>query len=200
VPASDDDVDRKLAVEAFVVMDRIVLVGNSGAGKTSMARILAERLGLRHSELDAIFHQPGWTALDEVDFRARVSALVDEPRWVIDGNYETVRGITWARADTVIWLDLPRWLVMRRIVWRSARRVLGRQVLWNGNRESLRNSLSWNPERSVVRWAWVSHARTRERYVGAMGDPTFSHLTFVRLRSDAAIRAFVDTLGSTAGR
>jgi adenylate kinase family enzyme len=74
-------------------MDRIVVVGNSGTGKTSLARVLAQRLGVTYTELDAIFHQPGWTELDTTEFRRRVGVLVAEPRWVIDGNYQQVRDL-----------------------------------------------------------------------------------------------------------
>jgi adenylate kinase family enzyme len=177
-------------------MDRVAVVGNSGTGKTSLARLLARRLQLPHTELDAIFHQPGWGELDEVDFRGRVGALAAEGRWVIDGNYRPVRELIWKRADTVVWLDLPRALVLRRVVWRTARRVLTRQVLWNGNRESLRNALSWNPQRSIIRWAWTQHASYGDRFQQAMEDAAFGHLTFIRLRSPAEVNAFISELSA----
>jgi adenylate kinase family enzyme len=172
-------------------MDRIAVVGNSGTGKTSMARHLAQRLQVPHTELDAIFHQPGWTELDVTEFRRRVGVLVAEPRWVIDGNYRQVRDLIWARADTVVWLDLPRHVVMRRIIWRTVSRALTRQVLWNGNRERLRNLWSWQPERSMIRWSWTQHHEYRKRYAAAMQDPANVHLTFHRLRGPTDVSSLL---------
>lgn len=179
-------------------MDRVSVVGNSGTGKTSLARRLAHRLEAPHAELDAIFHQPGWTELDATEFRRRVGLLVADPRWVIDGNYTQVRELIWARADTVVWLDLPRILVVRRVVWRTVRRAITRKPLWNGNRERLREALSWQPQRSIVRWSWTQHSVYRERYTAAMRDPAFGHLAFHRLRSPTEVRTFLAGSGRPA--
>jgi len=65
--------------------------------------------------------------------------------------------VVWPVADTVIWLDLQRSTVMRRVVWRSIRRVVLRRELWNGNRESLGDLLAWDPHRSIIRWSWTSY-------------------------------------------
>jgi adenylate kinase family enzyme len=176
-------------------MDRIAVVGNCGTGKTFFARRLAQRLRVPCTELDAMFHQAGWTELEETEFRRQVATLVERPRWVIDGNYKHVRDLIWGRADTVVWLDLPRLVVLRRVVWRTARRVATRQVLWNGNRERLRNSLAWQPERSIIRWSWTQHAVYRERYVAAMQDPALRHHTFRRPRSSAEVTAFLARSG-----
>jgi adenylate kinase family enzyme len=172
-------------------MQRVSVVGNSGSGKSTLAAALAARLGVPHVELDSIFHQPGWTELPRDEFRARVGAAAATDRWVIDGNYPAVQDLVWARADTVVWVDLPRPLVMRRVVTRTVRRAVRRQELWNGNREPLSNFLSFDPERSIIMWAWTQHAEYRLRYEEAMADPDWSHLRFVRLRSPAQIRAFL---------
>src|SRR5437763_13527293 len=105
-------------------MQRVSVVGNSGVGKTTLSRALAARLGAAHVELDAIFHQPGWTPLATPEFRCRVGQVVAGERWVVDGNYSRVRDLVWARADTVVWLDLPRRTVMRRLLGRTAGRLL----------------------------------------------------------------------------
>lgn len=102
-----------------------------------------------------------------------------------------MRDLVWARADTVVWIDLPRRTVMRQVLLRTIRRGAARQELWNGNRESLRTLFRCDPEESVVRWAWVKHARYRERYAKAMADPAFSHLRFVRLGSRAEVEALL---------
>jgi len=99
------------------------------------------------------------------------------------------------RQQTPQRLALPRPLGVRRVLWRTARRVVTRQPLWNANRERLRNALSWQPERSIVRWAWTQHTVYREPYAAAMRDPAFAHLAFHRLRSPAEVRAFLAASG-----
>lgn len=164
-------------------MRRVSVVGTSGSGKSTLARELAAILGVPHLELDAVHHQPGWQPLPTDEFRRIVAAKTAADGWVIDGNYGRVRDLVWARADTVAWLDLPRRTVMRRLVWRTLRRVAGRQELWNGNRERWRNFFSWDPGQSVISWAWHKHAADRVKYAAAAADPANAHLRFVRLAS-----------------
>ena len=178
-------------------MRRVSVVGNSGSGKTTLGRGLAVALGVPFIELDAVFHQPGWTELPRDEFRARVAALAAGDGWVIDGNYSAVRDLVWGRADTVVWLDPPRWRVMRQVIGRTLRRGVTRQELWNGNRESLRNFVHRDPERSIVMWAYTNHGKYRDRYAAASADPTLAHLRFVRLRSPAEARAFLTGAAST---
>lgn len=109
----------------------------------------------------------------------------------MDGNYSAVRDLVWQRADTVVWLDLPRRLVMRRIIRRTVRRTVTRERLWNGNREPISNFVRLNPDKNIIRWAWVKHAEHVERYDAAMHDEAFDHLRFVRLRSQTEIDSFI---------
>lgn len=108
---------------------------------------------------------------------------------MIDGNYSAVRDLVWARADTVVWFDLPRRTVVRQVVWRTVRRAVTRQELWNGNRERLRSLFRLDPNASMVRWAWTRHAEYRERYRRASAERP--DLRFVRIGS----RRDADRLG-----
>ncbi|HYZ57273.1 MAG TPA: shikimate kinase [Streptosporangiaceae bacterium] len=172
-------------------MRRVSVVGTSGSGKSTIARELARNLGVPFVELDSIFHQPDWVPLPAEEFRRRVADAAAGDGWVIDGNYSAVQPLVWERADTVIWIDLPRCTVMRQIVWRTLRRVAGRAELWNGNRERWANLLTWDPEKSVISWAWHRHAVYRQRYADAAGDPANAHLRFVRLKSRDDVRRFL---------
>jgi adenylate kinase family enzyme len=164
----------------------VAVVGNSGAGKSVLAARLASRLRVPHVELDGIFHLAGWHELNQDDFRAEVLRVVAADGWVVDGNYAAVRELVWDRADTVVWLDLPRLLVMRRVVWRTLSRLALRRQLWNGNRERVRNLFSIDPERSIILWSWTRHGEYRRRYAAAMIDARWSHVRFVRVTSTRA--------------
>jgi adenylate kinase family enzyme len=108
-------------------MQRVSLVGPPGSGKTTVGRKLAASLEVPFVELDAIFHRPAWAELSRDNFRERVSDALTARGWVVDGNYSAVRDLVWDRADTVVWLDLGRWLVMRRVVLRTVRRAVTRE-------------------------------------------------------------------------
>ena len=176
-------------------MQRVAIVGNSASGKTTLGRALAARLGVPHLELDRVWHQPGWTELPADEFRQRVGDFVVQDGWVVDGNYSMVRDLLWSRADTVVWLDLPRPIVMRRVVARSLSRVVRRTELWQGNRETWRNLLARDPERSIIRWAWTQHDKYHHRYEALVGDPEWTHVRFVRLRHPREVAAFLAAVG-----
>ncbi len=174
---------------------RISVVGGSGSGKTVLAGRLAERLGLRHIELDSLYHLAGWEQRSPEEFRSVVDDATAGPRWVTCGNYSLVREQIWERADTVVWLDLSRRQVMGQVVGRTLRRVVTREELWNGNREPWSNLYRLDPERSIIAWAWTRHGVYRDRYQTAMLDPRWSRLTFVRLRSRPEVEAWFASLG-----
>jgi adenylate kinase family enzyme len=176
----------------------VSVVGNSGSGKSRLARELAAILEVPHLELDGLNHQPGWEPLPKDEFQRIVAAKAAGDGWVIDGNYSSVQPLVWARADTVAWLDLPKSTVMRQIVWRTLRRVGGRQELWNGNREHWRNFFSWDPEQSVIAWSWHKHAEYRARYSAAAADPANAHLRFVRLSNRREVARFLSEVRGEA--
>ncbi|MGH2481898.1 MAG: hypothetical protein ACRDHW_19775, partial [Ktedonobacteraceae bacterium] len=116
-------------------MKRIVIVGTAGSGKTTLARQLGTLLDIPAIELDALHWEANWTPAALPALRERVDMALSGAALVVDGNYSSVRDLTWGRADTVIWLDYNLWVVMTRVVWRTFSRIIARQELWNGNRE-----------------------------------------------------------------
>jgi adenylate kinase family enzyme len=161
----------------------VSVVGNSGSGKSTLARALARRLHVAHVELDSFKHQPGWKELPADEFAARVRVAIAADGWVVDGNYSTVRDEVWQRADTVVWVDPPRIVVMRQVIGRTLGRLVRRTELWNGNREPWRNLYTLDPQESVIAWAWTRHRHYRELYRRLSADPSWGHLTFHRVAS-----------------
>ena len=172
------------------------VVGNSGSGKSRLAERIAQVLDVPYVELDAIHHLHDWRPIDPDVFVARIEEITSTDAWVIDGNYRTVvvDGPVWERADTVVWLDLPRRTVMFQVTRRTVTRIVGRKKLWNDNREPLRNLWSWDPNTSIIRWAWTQHAKYQERYCLAMESPALDHIAFVRLTSHAAADQWLNKL------
>jgi adenylate kinase family enzyme len=102
-------------------MDRVLVIGSPGAGKSTLARVLAEGLALPLVHLDAEYWRSGWLETPPEEWRARLQEIVAGERWVIDGNYGGSLPQRLARADTVVWLDYPTPLCLWRIVRRLAR-------------------------------------------------------------------------------
>jgi adenylate kinase family enzyme len=165
---------------------RVLVAGTSGAGKTTLARQVAEVLGTGHVEIDALFHGPGW--VPRPTFEAEVEVFSAGPAWVTEWQYPSVRELLADRADLLVWLDLPRRTVLRQVVLRTLRRRLGRQLLWNGNLEPPLWTFLTDPEH-IVRWAWSSHRPGAERVRAVAARRP--GLTVVRLRSHRAARRWV---------
>ena len=182
-----------------------MIVGNSGSGKTTLADEVAERLGVPHVELDSHFHLAGWKPAPPEQFTATVRTALDaadaaSDGWVVCGNYPAVRTSIWVRADTIVWLDLARPIVMWRVTSRSLVRVVRNTHLWNGNHESAANLLALHdPERSIVRWAWDGVEGYRRLYVPAMASTTWADVRWYRLRSPRAVAEWLEAV-RPAGR
>jgi adenylate kinase family enzyme len=175
-----DKPGRKFAVPDHL---RFSVIGTSGSGKTTLGRALAARLKIPFVELDSIIHQADWVALPEAEFRARVAAVVEGERWVIDGNYHVVRDLVWDRATTIVWLDLPRPQIMARVIWRSVSRAATGAELWSGNRERWRALLDRD---HPIRWAWRTFRERRQRY------ESLRDARWVRLRSRREMQRWLD--------
>ena len=167
---------------------RIVVVGVSGSGKTTLARALSQRFGIPHVELDALHWEPNWTMAATELFRTRVATAAAHHTWVIDGNYSKARDLIWPRATTLVWLDYPLWLILARLVRRTARRVVSRELLWGTNRERLADVLSRD---SLFLWALNSQPRQRRDYPRLLSSPELAHLQVIRLRSPRETAAWL---------
>jgi adenylate kinase family enzyme len=162
-----------------------VLSTASGNGKTTVGRRLAQTLGVPFHELDALHHGPNWSEATAEELRAKVEPIVASDAWVVDGAYRGKLGdLVLERADLVVWLDLPAWIWLPRLLRRTAIRVLTREELWNGNREELRNAL--HPRDSVVAYALRTYRRRRRTYPAAL-----ARFPVARLRSRSEVDRFV---------
>lgn len=178
-------------------MRRVVVVGSSGSGKTTVARQLGDILGCPHLEMDAVMHRDGWDSTPDDEFARILADFAAQDRWVADGNYTShgSRDTIWPRADTVVWLDPPRRTAMRRVVGRTLKRVFTREELWEGVREPFTNLYSRDPYKNIMVWTWTRHAHTREKFETALTDGTWSHTTVHRLRSRREVTTFFGKLG-----
>ena len=177
-------------------MRRVAVIGGSSVGKTTLSKELARRLGVPHIELDALPHDRGWVEASAEVFQARVDAAMAAASdgWVADGNYHGKLGTSvLERADTLVFLDLPYRTALRRVTWRTFRRVLSREELWNGNRETFRNSFL--SRQSIVLWVITQHGKYRQKWPERY--EALPHLEVVRLRSARAVREWLQSIQAT---
>jgi adenylate kinase family enzyme len=177
---------------------RIVVVGTSGAGKTTLARRIAALLQLPHIELDAINWQSGWRDLtrhDPEEFVRRVNEAIQAEAWVLDGNYGPVRDIVWPRATHLVWLDYERPVIMARVISRTLFRAVLRTELWAGNRERWRYML--RPSHPI-RWAWSTWKRRRRETAERLAQRECAHLAVLRLRRPSEVSRALELLAQAA--
>jgi adenylate kinase family enzyme len=177
---------------------RLVVVGCSGSGKTTMGRALSQALGVPRIELDAINWQPGWRDISQHDpdeFFRRIAEAAAGEAWVMDGNYTKAREAHWSRATAFVWMDTPRPRVMRQVIWRSFNRAVSKKELWpgTGNKEQFRR---WVDKGHPIRWAWDTWAMVHDRYAAWFADGTYEGRPVYRVRNRAEGRRLVARLAA----
>jgi adenylate kinase family enzyme len=174
---------------AFAAVRRIVIIGASGSGKTTLARHLAARLGIRHVDVDALHHGPNWSEPDPEDFRRTIREATSVEGWVADSFYTGKLGdMLPLAADTIIWLDLPLAVVLRRLLWRTLRRWVTQEELWNGNREILRHQFRRD---GLIPYAIGKHREYRRTLPARFTGPQYDGKTVHRFRSQHEVDDFV---------
>lgn len=159
-------------------MQRIVVIGTPGVGKTTLAQHLAALYAYPFVDLDALFWGPDWTPASPEEFRQRVAAALSVPRWAVGGNYSGARDIVWKRADTIIWLDYSLAVTFWRLLRRTIRRILSREELWSGNRETWKAQF-WSRD-SLLLSAIKTYHQRKAKFRRELAQPERSHLRSLR--------------------
>jgi adenylate kinase family enzyme len=140
-------------------MKRILVIGTSGSGKSSLAERLSKRLNLPFFASDHFYWEPGWkTALAE-KVRQQVSEVVSREAWVLDGNFDDERDLVWKQADCIVWLDYSFMTIFRQIVLRNFRWTMTQQPTWSGNKMTLQRAISG------IRHAVKSYSEKKQNYL-----------------------------------
>ncbi|MEV7620947.1 AAA family ATPase [Microbacterium sp. NPDC089321] len=177
---------------------RVLIAGVTGSGKTTLARRLAAAWGLRHVEIDGLYHGPDWTPRPA--FLDDVRAFAAESRWVTEWQY-TSKGtdeILAPRAQAVLWLDYPYRVVRSRLVRRTVARQVLRTELWNGNRErGLLNVFNRDAEDNILLW----QTRTLHKWTERMPEveARFPHLSIVRFTHPRETERWLGAQPETSG-
>ncbi|MFC5694776.1 topology modulation protein [Pseudomonas sp. GCM10022186] len=144
-------------------MRRVLVIGSGGAGKSTFSRRLGQRLGLPVVHLDAHYWRAGWVEPAREEWTLAVARLLEREHWVIDGNYSGTLPARLAACDTVVFLDLPRWLCLWRVCWRAlSHRGRTRPDMADGCPERL--------EPAFLRWVWDYRRRSRPAVLALLAE------------------------------
>lgn len=163
-------------------MRRVSVIGNTGSGKTTVARAIAAALGVPYVELDELHWGPNWTPATAEELVDKVTPTVASDAWVIDGMYYgKIGGLVLRRADTVVWMDPPFASMLARMLWRSITRIVRRTPVFNDNRETIRTAFF--SRNSLLLFAMRTRPRRRELLEQWLARPEFAHLQVMRFTS-----------------
>jgi len=169
---------------------RILIIGASGSGKSTAAAAVAEKLGLPFIATDSFYWLSDWRPAAQVEYGRLADEATSQPRWVMDGNFDDLRAIVWARAELIVWLDFPTALVIRRVILRNTRWLISRTPTWSGNRMDLARAISG------IRHACRSIAGKRRNYPAYLSE--FPSKPALRFTNPRDLAKWIDGLASRA--
>ncbi|WP_091168442.1 DNA topology modulation protein [Paenibacillus sp. 1_12] len=128
-------------------MKKIVLIGSGGSGKSTLARKLGDVTQLPVYHLDALHWKPGWVPTPEGEWDRFQRELVQNDKWIIDGNYGRTLDIRLSEADTIIFFDLSRWI--------TTYRIIKRRIMYHGkSRPDLTEGCPEQLDLQFIKWVW----------------------------------------------
>ena len=167
-------------------MERIIIIGCGGAGKSTLARKLGEKTGLPVVHLDQIFWAPGsWKHMGKEEFDEILLGEMEKPRWIMDGNYNRTIPRRIARCDTVIYLDFSTFACLRSWIGRVIKN-------WGTTRADMGpDCKEWfDPE--MAGWIWRFNKTHRERYYRLLNEA--EHAETIVLKNRRAVKKFLEQL------
>lgn len=171
-------------------MQRVLVIGSGGSGKSTLAKRLGPRLGLPVVHLDALYWSAGWIEPDKAHWAETIRTVINKKAWVLDGNYSGTLAERLEACDTVVFLDVSRFVC----VWR----VLKRMARYRG--ETRPDMPAGCPERLSIGflvWIWNYPNRSR-RKVLALLERYRATKNVVHLRTRNEVERFVNAQSAGA--
>ena len=164
-------------------MQRVLVIGSGGSGKSTVASRLGELLKLEVNHLDKLYWRPGWVEPETDEWIKLVTDLIERDSWIIDGNYSGTLELRLRKCDTIVFLDLPRVLCL----WRIAKRFF---LYRNGARPDMAEGCRENLNFEFVSWVWNYPRRSRPKVIKLLREHTGEKQIFW-LRSRNEVNRFL---------
>lgn len=173
--------EHKYSMSTFPYQ-RIVVIGTTSSGKSTLAEELAKRLDMDFIELDALHWEPDWQAAPLEVFQAWVERAIQAERWIVAGNYHVVRDLIWPKAEAVIWLDYSLWRIFWQLTCRTFKRWWTQELLWGTNREPLLVHFKLWSQESLFHWLFKTYWRRKRETPDLLTMPEHRHLKLIRFK------------------
>lgn len=170
-------------------MQRVMIIGQPGSGKSTLARIMGDATGLPVIHMDQIHWMPGWTPRPDPEKYRLTSEVHARPKWIFEGGFSRSWPERLARADTLIWIDLPLTLRAWRVAWRTVRD-------YGRTRPDMAEDCPEQVSLEFWKWIWDTRRTGRNYPLRILAHPP-SHLRIFHLRSRGAVRTFIKDLQTT---
>ena len=158
-------------------MERIMIIGCGGAGKSTLARKLGEKTGLPVVHLDQIWWSPGyWKHLERAEFDELLKAEMEKPRWILDGNFNRTIEPRLERCDTVIYLDMNRFICLKNWIGRVIRN-------WGHHRIDMAEGCNEWFDPDMFLWIWNFNRKNRKRYYALLDKQEGKQVVILKNRS-----------------
>ncbi|MDP8238758.1 MAG: hypothetical protein P9X24_06695 [Candidatus Hatepunaea meridiana] len=171
---------------------RAVIIGSSCSGKTTLAKAIGKRTGIKHLELDAVSWLPNWESRDTNDLRRLVEIEVQKENWIIDGNYTILNDIIWSKATTILWLNLPFYLIFYRAITRTIGRIFTKEELFSGCYETF--CQSFFTKDSIIWWVITTWRKKRNQYRQIFDNPTNMNIDYIEIRSPGETEQLIENI------
>ncbi|MED4018890.1 MULTISPECIES: DNA topology modulation protein [Sutcliffiella] len=167
-------------------MKKIILIGSGGAGKSTLAKHLGEKLGIKVFHLDALLWKPNWVGVPREEQIQVQNELVKNEQWIIDGNYGATMDIRLQAADTIILLDYHRTICVYRAFKRMVKyRKKTRPDMGEGCEERI--------DFSFIKWIW-NYPKTKRPEVINKLKQLSKEKNVIVLKTPRETRKFLQTL------
>lgn len=174
--------------------NRLVVIGVTSSGKSTLAENLAKRFEMSFIELDALNWEPNWQTAPLDVFRERVKKAICSGKWVVAGNYHLVRDLIWPQAEAVIWLDYPFLTVLWQLTRRTFKRWWTQELLWGTNREPLFAHFKLWSQDSLFYWLFKTYWRRKRETPLLLSEPENHHLKLIRFQNPRETQKWLDEL------
>ncbi len=173
---------------------RIAIIGTTAAGKSTLAEALSEKFNLPYVELDALYWGPNWTPVPFEEFWDQVETAIEGDRWVVVGNYQSVRWLIWDKADAIIWLDYPFRILFWRLLKRTVQRSLSRELLWGKNRDTFGRHLKFWSQDSLFFWLFKTYWQRKRETPFFLSLPSFNEMKIFHFKHPKQTEAWLNSL------
>lgn len=164
-------------------MKKILIIGSSGAGKSTFSRRLSEITNIEILHLDKLYWKPNWTEPSKEEWKATLEKAMRGEMWIMDGNYSNTLDLRLPACDTVIFLDMPRTVCVYRVLKRVA-------LSYGKTRLDMAENCAEHFDWKFIKWIWDFKNRSKPKMEKLLEQFKYEK-TIIRLKSKREVKRFL---------